>query len=248
MALLAHDQWFDTLGWEPDAQIQGQLDAFYAQVLAGNQQQNLTRITDPQEFWEKHLWDSLRSLWPYRGLEDQLVIDIGSGAGLPGIPVAILKPQWYVALLEATRKKASFLSRCTQSLGLTNVQVIPDRAEVVGHQKKHREGYDLALIRAVAPVTVCAEYALPLLKVGGTALLYRGHWEIREEVELGRALMALGGEIREIDAFQLPFSAAVRHCIAVTKNQPTHRAFPREDGLPARHPLGVIEETAKVDP
>ncbi len=219
-----------------------QFDSLYQQVLQGNQQQNLTRITAPEEFWEKHLWDSLRSLWPYRERQDQVVIDIGSGAGFPGLPVALVQSQWVVVLLEATRKKAAFLNRCVQALGLTNVQVVCDRAEEVGHQNHHRAGYDLALARALAPVTVCAEYALPLLKVGGLALLYRGQWEVREEVELARAVRVLGGEITEVDAFNLPLSQAVRHCIGVTKIKPTLQVFPREDGIPTRYPLGLLED------
>jgi len=246
--MLPHDQWQSTLGWEPDAQQTRQFNRFYEQVLQGNAQQNLTRITEPAEFWEKHLWDSLRNLWPYRELSDQLVIDIGSGAGLPGIPAAIVQPLWVVVLLEATRKKASFLNACSQALGLTNVQVLSDRAEKIGHQARHREAYDLALVRAVAPATVCAEYALPLLKVGGKALLYRGHWEVREEVEMARAVRVLGGEISEVDAFELPLSQAVRHCVVLTKLKSTLRVFPREDGIPAKHPLGLLEDSSTVLP
>lgn len=239
---LPHTLWSSTLGWEPDAQTLHQFDRFYELVVEANRQQNLTRITEAQEFWEKHLWDALRNVWPYRERTDQLVIDIGSGAGIPGIPVAMICPSWAVVLLEATRKKASFLTRCTQALGLTNIQVLADRAELLGHKKDHREGYDLALVRAVAPPTVCAEYCLPLLKVGGLALLYRGDWEIREEVEMARALRALGGEIKDIDAFSLPLTEATRHCIVLIKTRETSRVFPREDGIPAKHPLGLLEE------
>ncbi len=241
---LPHQHWATSLDWQPSDQILRQFDQFYEQVLQGNQQLNLTRITEPQDFWEKHLWDALRPVWPYRERTEQIVIDIGSGAGIPGIPVAILQPTWVVVLLEATRKKAAFLDRCVQALGLTNVQIIADRAELLGHKRDHRAGYDLALVRAVAVPTVCAEYALPLLKVGGMALLYRGNWEIREEVEMAKALRVLGGEISEIDAFNLPLSQAVRHTITLTKTRPTLQVFPREDGIPLKHPLGLLEESS----
>ncbi|WP_287129103.1 16S rRNA (guanine(527)-N(7))-methyltransferase RsmG [Candidatus Cyanaurora vandensis] len=241
-SVLPHDRWADTLGWEPDSQVRRQFDLLYAQVLKGNAQQNLTRITEPAEFWEKHLWDSLRNYWPHRDRPEQVVIDIGSGAGFPGLPVALVQPDWVVVLLEATKKKAAFLASCVQQLGLTNVQILAQRAEILGHHRDHRAGYDLALVRAVAPVTVCAEYALPLLKVGGMALLYQGQWEIREEVELNRAVQVLGGEISDVDAFNLPLTQAVRHCIVITKKRPTLQVFPRDDGIPMKHPLGLLED------
>jgi len=242
MNALPHDQWASTLDWQPDDRICRQFDELYAEVLKGNQQLNLTRITEAQDFWEKHLWDSLRNFWPHRDLPEQVVIDIGSGAGFPGLPIAMVQPDWAVVLLEATKKKAAFLSGCVQRLGLTNVRVIADRAEILGHRREHRAGYDLAVVRALGPVTVCAEFAMPLLKVGGRALLYRGQWEVREEVELNRAIQVLGGEITDIDAFSLPLSQAVRHCVVVTKKRPTLQVFPREDGIPTKHPLGLLEE------
>lgn len=124
---------------------------------------------------------------------------------------------------------------------MTNAQALCGRAEEIAHRRDHRESYDLAVLRAVAPANVCAEYGLPFVKVGGGAVLYRGNWEVREEVELARACAALGAEIAEIDAFELPVSRAVRHCIVLNKTAPGLRVFPRPAGLPVQHPLGALE-------
>ncbi|NER92604.1 MAG: 16S rRNA (guanine(527)-N(7))-methyltransferase RsmG, partial [Symploca sp. SIO1B1] len=175
--------WQQTLNWLPDEQCKTQFQHLYKEILEGNRQLNLTRITNPEEFWEKHLWDSLRGVVP--GLtslltKPQQVIDIGTGAGFPGIPVAIAFPHIQVTLLDSTRKKINFLSDLIPRLGLNNVTTLIGRAEAI-RQQQHRKQYDLALIRAVGKVSVCAEYALPLLKTGGLAILYRGHWNDEEK-------------------------------------------------------------------
>ncbi|MBW4690635.1 MAG: 16S rRNA (guanine(527)-N(7))-methyltransferase RsmG [Lyngbya sp. HA4199-MV5] len=270
--------WQSTLHWQPDERQQTQLQQLYAFTLAGNRQFNLTRITEPEEFWEKHLWDSLRGVRRFleaggrlrrersveRGqkaegaeeageadktqnssyssllspLSSLKIIDIGTGAGFPGLPVAIAQPNWSITLLDATRKKITFIDQVLIQLGLANATTLVERVEQVGQQKHQRETYDLALIRAVAAAPVCAEYALPLLKIGGSAVLYRGQWTDAETAALESAIAALGGKIDAIEAFTTPLTQGDRHCIYVKKIAPTPNEFPRAIGIPAQKPLG----------
>ncbi|HEY9696608.1 MAG TPA: 16S rRNA (guanine(527)-N(7))-methyltransferase RsmG [Trichocoleus sp.] len=238
--------WQETMGWQPSVQQQAQLQRLYELVLAGNRQLNLTRITEPQEFWEKHLWDSLRGIKPWltkpqehepQENEPQRIIDIGTGGGFPGIPAAIVRPDWQVTLLDSTRKKLAFVDSLLTALELSNARTWVNRAEVLGQQRHHRAKYDLALIRAVATASVCAEYALPLLKIGGTAVLYRGQWTEAEAIGLEGALQQLGGVIEAIEPFTTPLTAGVRHCLYLKKIEPTEARFPRSVGLAVQRPL-----------
>lgn len=234
------DLWQSTLQWSPTPTQQDLLQRLYQGVLQGNQVLNLTRITAPEEFWEKHIWDS------FSGLQDYLtqpppapirMIDIGTGGGFPGLPAAIAFPNSTVTLLDATRKKIAFLETLAQSLGLSNVIPITERAEVLGQHPNHREQYDLAFLRAVAPANVCAEYALPLLKRGGRAILYRGQWTPEEEKDLEGAIAQLGGQLSRVDALTTPMSQSLRHCIHLDKVAPTPERFPRAVGTPRQRPL-----------
>jgi len=250
------DVWQQTMDWQPDA---AQLEAFqklYALILAGNQILNLTRLTEPEDFWEKHLWDSLRGLRLFltQSLTDpnflnqlpretdlgssQTVIDIGTGAGFPGVPGAIARSDWQVTLLDSTHKKVQFLEQLTNQLALKNVATLSERVETVGQSPTHRTVYDIALLRAVAPASVCAEYALPLLTVGGVAVLYRGQWSEADTADLKPVVQYLGGTVEAIETFQTPLTRGDRACIYLRKTAPTPPEFPRAVGVPAQKPLG----------
>jgi 16S rRNA (guanine527-N7)-methyltransferase len=233
------DLWQETLHWQPNAEQQKKFQRLYEQILAGNRQFNLTRITEPSEFWEKHLWDSLAGILktPQDVLAPVAAIDIGTGAGFPGLPIAIACPQWTVTLLDATRKKIAFLETLLPVLELANVKTLCDRVEQVGQQLDYREQYDLALVRAVAPASVCAEYALPLLKCGGTAMLYRGQWTEAEAEALARAVSQLGGTIAAVKAFNTPVSHSQRHLLYLHKTAATPTEFPRPVGIPSQRSL-----------
>lgn len=215
------DLWQPTLNWQPTGVQQYQFQRLYELILVGNRQLNLTRITDPLEFWEKHLWDSLRGIMPL--LKDELidssfkVIDIGTGAGFPGIPGAIALTEAAVTLLDATRKKITFLETLLAELTLKNVTTLTGRAEIVANLPQHRQAYNVALVRALGSADACAEYALPLLKVGGLAILYRGHWTDSETETLQSAVEALGGVIESVEGFTTPLSDSVRHCLYLRK-------------------------------
>lgn len=240
--------WQATLQWQPTPTQQALFQQLLAGILAGNQQMNLTRITEPTEFWEKHLWDSLSGLSPWLSsaeqrpewvptLESAQVIDIGTGAGFPGLPAAIALPNWHITLLDSTQKKVRFLAELAQSVGLENVRAIADRAEFLAHQLSHREQYDLALLRAVGSAATCAEYALPLVKVGGLAVLYRGQWTDADSQQLEPAAHQLGGRIVAVQPWQTPLTQGIRHCVYLEKVTSTDDDFPRAAGIPAKNPL-----------
>jgi len=234
--------WQQTLNWQPTAQQQAQFQRLYELILEGNRQLNLTRITDPQEFWEKHLWDSLRGIAPQMQFipslqEGASVIDIGTGAGFPGIPVGIALPNCTITLLDSTRKKITFLENILTELAFTNVKTVIGRAEEIGRQTQHRQTYDIALIRAVGTASVCAEYALPFLKQGGLAVIYRGNWTEDETTALQNTVKQLGGVVESIEQFFTPVSTSIRHCLYLRKIATRPANFPRVVGVTAQKPL-----------
>ena len=234
--------WQQTLNWQPTTQQQAQFQRLYELILEGNRQLNLTRITDPQEFWEKHLWDSLRGIAPQGQFisslqEGAFVIDIGTGAGFPGIPVIITAPNCQITLMDSTQKKITFIEKILTELALTNAKTLVGRTEEIGQQPQHRQAYDIALIRAVGTASVCAEYALPLLKQSGLAVIYRGNWTEEETTVLQNAVNQLGGVIELIEKFTTPLSDSIRHCLYVRKVANTPANFPRAVGVPSQKPL-----------
>ncbi|MBE9008408.1 16S rRNA (guanine(527)-N(7))-methyltransferase RsmG [Fortiea sp. LEGE XX443] len=234
--------WQQTLNWQPTTQQQAKFQQLYELILEGNTQLNLTRITEPQEFWEKHLWDSLRGIVLEKQFipslpEGASVIDIGTGAGFPGIPVGIIAPNSTVTLLDSTRKKITFIDKVLATLGLSNCKTLLGRTEEIGQQTQHRQTYDLALIRAVGTASVCAEYSLPLLKQGGLAVIYRGTWTEEETIALQNAVKLLGGEIESIAQFTTPLTDSIRHCLYLRKVATTPPEFPRAVGIPHQKPL-----------
>lgn len=234
--------WQQTLGWQPTAEQQQKYQRLYELILAGNRQLNLTRITEPEAFWEKHLWDSLRGILPLLQAADgrenmEKIIDIGTGAGFPGLPVAIALPDVEVTLLDSTRKKIDFIETLLGDLAIKNVISLTGRVEDIARMREYRELYDIATIRAVAAPSVCAEYALPLLKKGGLAILYRGDFTREEEMALERAVKLLGGCLEAIAPLRTPLSKSGRHYLYLRKIGTTPEKFPRPVGVPRQKPL-----------
>ena len=238
------DLWQTTLQWQPSDRKLAQFQKLYQAIIIGNRQQNLTRITSPEDFWEKHLWDSLLGV-ALLEIEAKLrlkdsalkVIDIGTGAGFPGLPVAIAYPDWEITLVDSTHKKIAFVIDTMSQLNLKNVHTLVERAETIGRDSNYRELFDLALIRAVGQPSVCAEYILPLVKVGGLAILYRGHWEEEDTLSLESAVSQLGSEIELIHSQKTPITESIRHCIYLRKHSPIANKYPRAVGVPKQKPL-----------
>ena len=213
-------------------------DTYSRELMAWNQKVNLTRITAPDEIEVKHFLDSL-SLYPYLPdlPPDFSLIDVGSGAGFPGLPLKIVLPQMKLTLLESTGKKTAFLQHLVDLLGLAVVKVVTARAEEAGQQPAHRQQYDVAVARAVAALPVLAEYTLPLVKVGGWVLVQKGRHPADEVKDAANALGILGGKVQQIYPVDVPGLAAERHLVLIRKHKPTPRQYPRRPGLPAKKPI-----------
>ena len=202
---------------------------------------NLTAITEDDEALVRHYLDSLMALavgeaWP----EEGVLVDLGSGAGFPGIPLLLaLGPRWRGLLLEAQRKKARFLAEAVATLGLAErVTVQARRAEEAGHDRQWRGRAAAVVARAVAPLAVVVEYGLPFLGVGGRLWAYKGPRVEEERTAAEQAARMLGGRLAALHGFRLPGGAGERVIVEVVKERPTPEAYPRRPGVPARRPLG----------
>lgn len=220
---------------------EAQLAAFtrYAEMLAEwNARFNLTAITSPDEVRQKHFLDSVSCALVMAGTTISRVIDIGSGAGFPGVPLKIVFPMMHLTLVESVTKKASFLNAVVQDLDLDEVEVLTVRAEQVGQDSAHRETYDWAVARAVARLPTLAEYLLPLVRVGGYALAQKGG-NAAQEVELAEdAIQTLGGAVERVEPVALPGVDDLRHLIVIKKISATPTKYPRRAGIPGKRPIG----------
>ena len=224
--------------------------ALYQQVLRiWNAQFNLTAITDDQGVQVRHFLDSvscLRALDIGEKFAGKRVIDVGTGAGFPGLPLKILCPGMKLTLLEATAKKVQFLEHLVKELGLDDVVVIHERAEALGQAQQHRQYYDWALARAVADMPILAEYLLPLVKVGGRVLAQKGE-SAPAEVQRGEwAITQLGGRVRRLVPVELRGLAETRYLVILDKVAATPEKYPRRPGMPTKRPLmsaGTMEST-----
>jgi 16S rRNA (guanine527-N7)-methyltransferase len=220
---------------------EAQLEAFEIygrQLVSWNEQVNLTRIIDPTEIARKHFLDSL-SIWPVLPPQPAplSMIDVGSGAGFPGLPLKLIQPNLRLTLLESTGKKTAFLQHLDQTLQLSQVTILTARAEEAGQQPAHREQYDLAVARAVAPLQILAEYTLPFVKVGGWVILQKGQDPSDEIAAAKNALGILGGKLSEVIPVTIPGLPAQRHLVILRKHKPTPKPYPRRPGLPTKKPI-----------
>jgi 16S rRNA (guanine527-N7)-methyltransferase len=217
---------------------------YYEELVAWNDKFNLTAITDYEQVQVRHFLDSLSCLLAEevrRALArpEARAIDIGSGAGFPGIPLKLVCPGLHLTLLEATGKKVSFLEHMVQRLGLQRVTAVHARAEELAHDPAQREAYDLALARAVADLPALVEYALPFCKPGGWFVAQKGETGAAEAWNAARALEMLGGELRRVVHVELSGLPEDRSLVVVAKVGRTPAAYPRRAGVPTKRPLGA---------
>jgi len=213
------------------------LDTYERELLSWNARFNLTAIDDPKKIRTKHFLDSLTCLLAMRNAPMERVIDIGTGAGFPGIPLKIICPNMRLTLVESVGKKAAFCQHIVEILRLRDVEVLPERAEAVGSSDAHRERYDWALARAVATMSTLVEYLLPLVRVGGRALAMKGEGGPAEAQAAEGAMRLLGGHLQQLLPVTLPGVEDQRYLIIVEKLAATPDRYPRRTGLPTKKPL-----------
>ncbi|HHU72935.1 MAG TPA: 16S rRNA (guanine(527)-N(7))-methyltransferase RsmG [Clostridiales bacterium] len=209
---------------------------YYELLIEWNKVMNLTAITDFTEVIDKHFLDSLTMIKIY-SLSNEKIIDVGTGAGFPGIPLKIAFPNTKIVLLDSLRKRINFLDEVIKSLRLDGIETIHGRAEDLGKDTKYREKFDVCTSRAVANLATLAEYCLPFVKVGGNFISYKSG-DVTEELNLAKkATGLLGGSIDEIKIFPLPGTDIDRSLIKIKKDSRTPMKFPRTPGKPSKEPL-----------
>lgn len=204
-------------------------------LVEWNKKINLTAITEEKDIILKHFVDSLTVLKYIK--ENKSIVDVGTGAGFPGIPLAIMNDSLKITLVDSLNKRINFLNEVCSKIKLKNTKAIHSRAEEFGQDNNYRESYDIAISRAVANLTVLAEYLLPLVKVGGKIICMKGP-DIEEELKQAKsAIDILGGKFERCDNFCLPKSDISRNIIIINKIKETPKKYPRKAGTPAKTPL-----------
>ena len=230
------------LGLRLTAAQQAAFQLYYEDLVAWNQRFNLTAITEYEQVQIRHFLDSLSCLLAEETRQalnqpQSRLLDVGTGAGFPGIPLKLVCPDARLTLLEATGKKVGFLEHVVAHLNLQQVTVIKGRAEELAHEPAHREQYNLVLARAVAELPVVVEYTLPFCRLGGWVVAQKGEAGAAEAWTARRAITLLGGELRRVAPVELPGLPEDRSLVIIQKTTPTPETFPRRPGIPSKRPL-----------
>jgi 16S rRNA (guanine527-N7)-methyltransferase len=225
------------LGIQISSAQQRAFGIYERELLEWNTRFNLTAIDNPKQVRGKHFLDSLTCLLAMRGTPIDQIIDVGSGAGFPGIPLKIICPSMKLTLVESIGKKASFCRHIVDTLELSNVEIDQVRAESIGVDQNHRQGYDWALARAVADLPILVEYLLPLVRLGGYALAMKGEGAPAEAHRAEPAIKLLGGQLQKIIPVTLPGIEHQRFLVVIAKIAATPDRYPRRIGIPAKRPL-----------
>lgn len=207
------------------------------ELIDWNQKFNLTAIRDVESIRTKHFLDSFSCVQAWKANPPLRLVDVGTGAGFPGLPLKIIYPNMHVTLVESVGKKAMFCQHIVSKLGLEGVEVINARAEEVGQNSAHRESYDWGVARAVANLNVLSEYLLPLVKVGGIALAQKGESGPAEAQSAEKAMKILGGKLKQLIPVSLPGVVDDRYLVLVDKVAATPPKYPRTAGMAAKMPL-----------
>lgn len=220
-----------------DRQLQS-FETYHALLAEWNSFMNLTAITEKSEVILKHFVDSLALLY-YMDLSkrEYTLIDVGTGAGFPGIPLKIAVPSLQVTLVDSQQKRIRFLDTVIDALKLTGIRTIHSRAEDLGHDDAFRDKFDLCTPRALANLTVLSEYCLPFVKTGGYFIPYKSEKTESELKDAAYALFVLGGEVKEVYSYRLPTSDLNRSLIMIQKKKGTPSKYPRKAGVPSKEPI-----------
>src|SRR5687768_16005537 len=213
------------------------LTTYEKELLEWNQKFNLTAIRDTESIRTKHFLDSFSCVLAWNASPPNHLIDIGTGAGFPGVPLKILYPNLKLTLVESVGKKAKFCQHITRLLGLEDVNIIQARAEDLGQNMQHREKYDWAVARAVANLNVLSEYLIPLVRIGGSMLAQKGESGPAEAQSAEKAMELLGGKLKQLIPINLPGVADDRYLVVVDKVAATPPKYPRKPGVPVKQPL-----------
>lgn len=213
------------------------MDSYYNLLIEWNENINLTAITDPQEVAIKHMVDSLSCYQPALFTPGVSVIDVGTGAGFPGLPLKIFQSDIDLTLMDSLNKRLNFLREVIATLGLEGVNTVHARAEEAGKNKQYREHYQLAVSRAVARLNVLCELCLPFVKIGGSFVALKGAQYEQEVKEAANAIKLLGGQIEDIKPVKLPGLTDKRAVIYIKKISATPLSYPRKAGTPEKKPL-----------
>lgn len=214
-----------------------QFQKYYELLIEWNKVMNLTAITEYEEVVDKHFIDSLSIEKAVDLNIIEKVIDVGTGAGFPGIPLKIVYPHLKITLLDSLNKRINFLNEVISKLKLENIEAIHGRAEDIAKDKKYREQYDISVSRAVANLSTLSEYSLPFVKVGGLFISYKAEKADEEIKNAEKAVSVLGGKIEKIIKFQLPETDIGRTLVKINKIKITAKKYPRKAGLPSKEPL-----------
>ncbi|MEG1067441.1 MAG: 16S rRNA (guanine(527)-N(7))-methyltransferase RsmG [Anaerovoracaceae bacterium] len=210
---------------------------YMEEVLEWNEKVNLTAITDRVEFVKKHYIDSISCVQFDEYKDAKKIIDVGTGAGFPGVPLALLSPDKEFLLMDSLNKKIKIVDEICQKVGIANVKVLHGRAEEVAMKKEYREQFDMCVVRAVANLTVLSEYCLPFIKLGGYMLAYKGPDSDNEIQSASKAIKVLGGEIVKIEKVKLDNFLVDHRILFIKKIKETPAKFPRKAGTPTKDPI-----------
>ncbi len=221
---------------EIDDKQLGKFEIFYKYLIEKNKVMNLTAITEKNEVIIKHFLDSI-ALVNYIQIEKKNIIDIGTGAGFPGIPLKILKPDIHLTLLDSLKKRINFLDEVIEKCELLDVKTIHGRAEDFAHNKDYREKYDYALSRAVSNLSTLSEYCIPFVNINGCFISYKSG-NMEEELNKSKnSIFLCGGKYEKTEKFYLPDTDIERSFIFIKKVKNTARQYPRKSGIPSKNPL-----------
>jgi len=214
-----------------------QFNRYYELLVEWNEKMNLTAITEKQEVFLKHFFDSVTAAFYYDFSKPLSICDVGSGAGFPSIPLKICFPHLHITIVDSLKKRITFLEHLAKELELNNVAFYHDRAEIFGKNKQFRESFDIVTARAVARLSVLSELCLPLVKVDGDFLAMKAA-SAQEELENSqKAIKVLGGETKTVHHFTLPIENSERNIIIIHKKRPTPNKYPRKPGTPNKVPI-----------